>query len=313
VGQYQELVVSLLVVGVVLFQPAGLVALWPRRKRRADATPQEPSPQFAFRVPQAPVDAIRIVGLGKHYGALRAVDRVDLAVPTGVIHGVIGPNGAGKTTLFNCISGFTSSDEGSLDILGQPVGSHPARTRIGLGVTRTFQHVAVFGSLTCLDNVLLGLGKNDVTAALLNGAAQLVARKGHAADVARAHAALAEVGLADAADKVAGQLSLGNQRRLEIARAIVSQPRVLLLDEPVSGVSRAEESQIADLLRGLNRDHGITMVLIEHNMAFVRGLCHTLSVMSAGRIIAEGEPGIVLDSPLVQRIYFGAAEAKNAA
>ena len=218
---------------------------------------------------------------------------------------MIGPNGAGKTTLFNAISGFVPPDSGSISIFGRRVERLPANNRIAHGVTRTFQNVAVFGGLSCLDNVILGRGKNDVAQSIVASLQEVFNTAGYENVIHEAHAALAEVGIGHLWKQRAASLSLGDQRRLEIARAIISKPKLMLLDEPVSGIAEEEEHGIADLLRRLNQEQRITMLLVEHNIGFVRRLCRTVSVMSAGRVLAEGATEDVIAMQQVRREYFG--------
>lgn len=254
-------------------------------------------------------DALEMIDVNKAYGQLRAVRNVNLQVKAGTIHGLIGPNGAGKTTLFNIICGFTEFDSGTLRIFQTEQASIPVHGFVKKGITRTFQHVAVFKRLTCTDNVILGLGNNGIVRSLVasvNDFFEIEPRPEREA----ALAALDMVGLSAKRDLMAGTLSLGDQRRLEIARAIVSNPRLLLLDEPMSGVSREEEHQLLELLRHLNVAAGITMVLIEHNVRFVLEICDTLSVMASGAIIAQGPPAQVIANPEVRLTYFGSHERK---
>ena len=337
VAEYQELVYSGLVILVVVFFPGGVMEMLSRLWRlvlsarpapplgrdesaapigAASAVPDRPPPAPATpRIrdittgPAAP--ALEVVDLAKSYGSLRAVQNVNMTVPDGVIHGLIGPNGAGKTTFFNMISGFTQSDAGSIEIFGARMNDKAARERIAHGVTRTFQHVAVYGPLSCLDNVILGIGHNGVVSSLWQSMDEVLRGSASRERHERALRALESVGLGEFARQPAGSLSLGNQRRVEIARAIVSRPRMILLDEPVSGVGAEEEERLRDLLRDLNRSLGITMFLIEHNIRFVVELCETLSVMSAGQIIAEGAPREVIEAPAVRRVYFGEATAAS--
>jgi ABC-type branched-subunit amino acid transport system ATPase component len=244
-------------------------------------------------------------GVDKHFDALHAVNGAHLRVGVGGIHGLIGPNGAGKTSLFNIISGFLDADSGRVAFAGTSLLPLRARDRIGLGMTRTFQNVAVFAQLSCLDNVIIGLGRNAVMPAMAasfdrfaGGAATERARR-------RAIAALESVGLAAQARARAGSLSLGDQRRLEIARAIVSEPRLILLDEPVSGVAETEVEGLRQLLIRINAERQIAMLVVEHNIPFVAKLCQSLSVMGAGRIVAEGKPAEVISLPTVRQLYFG--------
>jgi branched-chain amino acid transport system permease protein len=174
-----------------------------------------------------------------------------------------------------------------------------------LGITRTFQNVAVFGQLSCLDNVIIGRGRNAVMASVKQSFDYFVDGPITAAARSDALMALEAVGLADEAYLPAASLALGNQRRLEIARAIVSNPRLMLLDEPVSGVSSVEVEELRHLLLRINSERQIAMLVVEHNIPFVAKLCRTLSVMGAGAIVAEGSPEEVISRPVVRQLYFG--------
>jgi len=319
-GQYQELWVALLAIAVMMINPGGILgiarSLLPASRGQVKdvvSAPVHDVRPVAASVPASAEDAIRVVAGVKAYDGLVAVDHVDLVVKAGEIHGLIGPNGAGKTTLFNAISGFTPFDSGAIALFGRQVENEPSRRRISHSVTRTFQHVAVFGQLSCLDNVIIGLGRNGVADALAASVGEVAGSAGTRDAARKALDALREVGLEELAHEPARRLSLGNQRRLEIARAIVSRPRLILLDEPVSGVAEEEEHRIAELLAHLNCKHGITMLLIEHNIAFVRRLAHSMSVMAAGRIIASGEPEQTIARPEVRQQYFGEAHVEYSA
>jgi branched-chain amino acid transport system permease protein len=321
-GQYQELLVAVLVVAVMVACPGGIMGLFRRLRPRGSPASQaaakmETSTPGLAAAPApwtlVPGDtAISLHRVRKSYDALVAVNDVSLDVPAGVIHGLIGPNGAGKTTLFNAISGLIPLDAGTISLFGTPVLGMPSRARIAHGVTRTFQHVAIFGDLSCLDNVIIGLGQNAVGHAIAMSVDEILDTQRYRGTVKRAMAALSEVGIGHLGDAAASTLSLGNQRRLEIARAIVSHPKLILLDEPVSGVARDEERRIAELLTRLNREHRITMFVIEHNIGFVRSLCSSISVMAAGEIIAHGKPDQVIALPEVRREYFGEANVAAA-
>jgi ABC-type branched-subunit amino acid transport system ATPase component len=251
---------------------------------------------------------LRISEVTKSYGALRAVSHVSFDVTAHTIHGLMGPNGAGKTTLFNIVSGLNASDEGQVVFDGKPLDDVPVESRIKLGMSRTFQHAAVFDKLSCVDNVLIGLGLNDIWQASVRSVHMAMRSQRASAERKAAMAALDAVGLAHRARDGAGSLSLGEQRRLEIARAIVSCPRIILLDEPVSGVSVEEAAGLRELLLKINRELGIGMVVIEHNISFLVSLCNRISVMSDGCIIAEGDPDVVVNDALVRRAYFGEGE-----
>jgi branched-chain amino acid transport system permease protein len=315
-GQYQEFIVAILVVAVMILFPGGIMGLFASRTRTTSdeqgvgKSAGVARGAVARQFPALPADrcgqiAVAIEGVSKRYKGLVAVDDVTIHVQAGTIHGLIGPNGAGKTTLFNAVSGFVPPDSGSISIFGRSVERMPAVERITHGVTRTFQNVAVFGDLSCVDNVLLGRGKNSVAQSIGASLQEVFNTVGYEKAVLEGRAALAEVGIEHLWQKRAASLSLGDQRRLEIARAIVSNPKLMLLDEPVSGIALEEEHRIAGLLRRLNQEHGITMLLIEHNIGFVRGLCRAVSVMAAGRVLAEGAADEVIAMPQVRREYFG--------
>jgi ABC-type branched-subunit amino acid transport system ATPase component/ABC-type branched-subunit amino acid transport system permease subunit len=315
-GHYQEFIVAALVVVIMILFPAGIIGTLSSRARNtaaaevtgapvatADASVHEQAGEL--RPERGDGFAVAVEGVSKRHDALLACDDVTMHVQAGSIHGLIGPNGAGKTTLFNTISGFIPPDSGSISIFGRRFEGLSALDRVAHGVTRTFQHVAVFGELSCLDNVLLGRGQNGVVQSVGASVNEVFNMPAHKKTAEAAHAALGKVGIGHLWNRRAASLSLGDQRRLEIARAIVSRPKLILLDEPVSGIGSQEEKRIAALLRSLNRQHGITILLIEHNIGFVRGLCSTVSVMAAGRVIAVGAPDEVIVMPEVRREYFG--------
>jgi branched-chain amino acid transport system permease protein len=341
VADYQELFFATLVIVVVMYFPGGLTELLrrgarlvgtrlvgtrlvgtrlvgaklvgtsvvvnPHHQRGSVATVSTSRiPAVAPAVkPERSEPLLLVEAIDKHFDALHAVNSASLMVPAGGIHGLIGPNGAGKTSLFNIISGFLEADSGCVEFAGKPLLKLRARDRIHLGMTRTFQNVAIFGQLSCLDNVIIGRGSNAVVHAMTLSLDHLVT--GPHARAAR-HAALVvleAVGLAGKAQSPAGALSLGDQRRLEIARAIVSNPRLILLDEPVSGLSEAEAEELRLLLLHINAERNVAMLVVEHNIPFVARLCRTMSVMGAGSIVADGEPARVISTPTVRQLYFG--------
>ncbi len=326
-ADYIELIFCVLVVATLTFFPDGLAsALWKRRPQRSLAAIGVTTPDigmaritelfsatefFGAVAPQEPCDSpiLELEGISKSYGALQAVSGVSLTVAARSLHGLMGPNGAGKTTLFNIVSGFTPADSGHVLLSGVPLGKVPIERRIGLGMTRTFQHAAVFERLSCLDNVIIGLGRNKVMQGTLRSIGAALDSNGIRAERRAALAALEAVGLGTRRYEVAGALSLGDQRRLEIARAIVSRPRIILLDEPVSGVSVEEAKRLRELLFAINCELGIAMVVIEHNIGFLASLCQRISAMSDGQIIAEGEAAAIIADPRVRRAYFGEQEA----
>jgi ABC-type branched-subunit amino acid transport system ATPase component/ABC-type branched-subunit amino acid transport system permease subunit len=317
VADYQELFFASLVILVVMFFPGGLVELVRRastlvmrdrgKRDRRDAStahPREAMVSTAQQV-QSSEPLLCVEGIDKHFGALHAVDAASLQVPVGGIHGLIGPNGAGKTSLFNIISGFLAADAGRIAFAGNSLLELQSRDRIRFGITRTFQHVAVFGQLSCLDNVIIGLGRNQVLNSMRESLDRFLSGRRTAVMRRQALAALAAVSLAEDADAPAAALSLGNQRLLEIARAMVSEPKLILLDEPASGISEQEGEQLLKLLLRINSERNIAMLVIEHNIPFIAKLCRTMSVMGAGRIVAQGRPADVISLPVVRRLYFG--------
>jgi branched-chain amino acid transport system ATP-binding protein len=243
-------------------------------------------------------------GLTRRFAGLVAVDHVTLAVAEGGIHAVIGPNGAGKTTLFNLLSGVVSPTAGVIHLDGHDITGLPAHGRARLGMTRTFQNIRIFAAMTVLENVLTGLqARIDASLAAVVFRLPSFRRQEHDA-VARARETLDLVGLADRADHRAAALPYGDQRRLEIARAMVSRPRLLLLDEPAAGMNPAETEALAVLVRKL-RDLGTTVLLVEHDMGFVTDISDRVTVLNFGRLIFDGEPAAMRREPAVIEAYLG--------
>jgi branched-chain amino acid transport system permease protein len=330
-ADYIELIFCVLVVGTLAFFPDGLLSVLLKRPRSRSiagghfsvATGKGERERIARLVSatevlgeadvsssQNPGTALlELRGVSKSFGALRAVDDVSLEFAAHALHGLMGPNGAGKTTLFNMVSGFILPDKGDILLAGQPLEQIALEKRVSVGMARTFQHASVFAQLSCVDNVLIGLGRNRITQCMLRSAAEAIEAKSARLERHAALAALDAVGLLARAQHKAGELSLGDQRRLEIARAIVSRPRLVLFDEPVSGVSHEEAGRLRELLLALNGELGVGMVVIEHNIGFLASLCSRVSVMTEGHILAEGDVHYMLADPRVRKAYFGELQA----
>jgi branched-chain amino acid transport system permease protein len=241
------------------------------------------------------------------FGGVNALDGISLAVEKGGVHGLIGPNGAGKTTLINVLSGIIAPSSGRVFFDGSPVHAMPAHRLAARGVARTFQNVRLFPAMTCLENVIAGQHLVAPRPFLPILFCLPSARREEAGYGQEAMACLRRVGLADRVHVPAKALSYGERRRLEIARALASRPRLLLLDEPVAGMRQKGVRQVGSLIQSLAAE-GMTILLIEHNMSFVMGLCSTITVLNFGRTLITGSPDEVSRCPEVIEAYLGVSE-----
>jgi branched-chain amino acid transport system ATP-binding protein len=275
----------------------------------ADAAP--PSAPYASPVVGAGAALLDVRDVGIAFGGLKAVQNFSLAIPRGRLHGLIGPNGAGKTTVFNLLTGVYRPQSGSITLDGRRLDGLKAFRVAQAGVSRTFQNIRLFGSLSVLDNVRLGghlrTGPGLVPTILRTG--KWSAREREMTD--RARELLELFDLADRAHETARNLPYGGQRRLEMARALATSPKILLLDEPAAGLNTGEKAALADLIRSIRDRFSLTILLIEHDMTLVMDVCERITVLDYGVTIAEGAPREVCNNPKVREAYLGPADAND--
>jgi branched-chain amino acid transport system permease protein len=306
-GQLETIVFGILLVGLLQLAPQGV---WPWLMSRLPFKPGRKQPDTSLtllprpRAPSAPNVLLELDHARKQFGGVVAVNDVSFDVRVREIVALIGPNGAGKSTTFNLITGVLRASGGSLSVLGRKLHNAPPQEIVRSGISRTFQHVKLVPDMTVLENVAIGAHQRGQASALAS--MFRLDRADEAKLLAEAARQIARVGLADQIDQPAGSLSLGQQRIVEIARALCADPMLLLLDEPAAGLRHMEKQRLAALLREL-RNSGMSVLLVEHDMGFVMDLADRVVVLDFGTKIAEGTPDMIKRNPEVIKAYLGAA------
>ena len=255
---------------------------------------------------------LKIEGITKKFGGVTALEDISFTVQEGKITGIIGPNGAGKTTLFNIVTGLYRQDSGSIHLDSLDISGNPPERLARLGIVRTFQNVELFGGMTVLENVMVGLhtkSKSGILSCAVRWPGQVreerIIRE-------RAMQWLDYTGIADLAGTTAASLPFGKGRLLEIARALALGPRMILMDEPAAGLNSRETMELADLIKRI-RTSGITIAIVEHDMELVMDICDAIVVLNLGRKLAEGTPREIQENPEVVAAYLGTADDSESA
>jgi len=253
-------------------------------------------------------DLLEVDGLSKTFKGLHAVDGYGLRLHPGEILGIIGPNGAGKSTVFNLLTGHISPSQGTIRFQGRDITGFPPDRIAQLGIGRTFQNIRLFSSMTVMENVVCARQLHDRSRMLLTLLTWPSFQRGEERLVRESLDELRLFGLEDRAGALATSLPYGDQRRLEIVRALALKPKLLLLDEPTAGMNSTESSFVLDLIRRIRDQYQLTIILVEHNMPLVMRLCERIQVLNYGQIIAEGTPERVRGDPRVIESYLGQVE-----